>query len=791
MTDTSGRGGVGIRLFVSGGEVVKRTFDQIGDSGRKMWAQIALGDKSANPVIRALSIGVGEAKQAIDGLTSRAGAGGAALAAFGAAGVAAAMALAGLVIALGQTREAMSFAADLTDTSDRIGVGVEALQQWRYVADEAGVSVETFQANLEKVNGVLGAFKLGIGDAKLKPIFEELGISKADLDSIRSADDFMMMLADTLGQVEDRAAQVRLARGLGVEDSLPILRLGSERIREMKEAAEDLGVVLEQDTVKRLDEADRKMELATQQMQALTTEGLQPLATWSANAASYLAGLSVEFSNLTDRAPNWIQTLLALGRAIPGTGAIQRFGEMVVGRMVQGRVPAPGANTDAVGPVDMEALSGDLTDLAAGRGQYGSNGGGFDLQGHTGRGGRSGGGAARAAAEAERRQRDRERALDQLQRAELEAQRAAIQARFGPGGTEESALELARANVTLDLEAQNAAREALRAQLEKAGALDDEAKARLEELRIAQTELAASRDARALSERVRDLYAERLREETASERDAIDLLAIQEQMAGTARERYAIGRRILEAEQALERKLLQAEIGEDGEVTRAERRRLSDLDRRQAAEITLFDHDEHERLRDQFQGYGREIVQAIEAGRIGEYIGDRIKERLLDGALDMIFNAASGGGGKGGGGLLSSLFSFGASLLPGGRSGTAKIKARAAGGGTEAGFTYGPAEHGPELFMLGGNGHVTSAAETAKMVRQLAGRAEGGGGAGRTVHEHHYHNDFTGAVMTQDLLNQMNGMAKQAEANAVRTSVDAARRGAAQQQQSMHLLGTN
>ena len=37
MTDaTAGRGGVGIRLYVSGGEVVKRTFDQVGDSGKKM-----------------------------------------------------------------------------------------------------------------------------------------------------------------------------------------------------------------------------------------------------------------------------------------------------------------------------------------------------------------------------------------------------------------------------------------------------------------------------------------------------------------------------------------------------------------------------------------------------------------------------------------------------------------------------------------------------------------------------------------------------------------------------------
>ncbi|MBX9707054.1 MAG: hypothetical protein K2X61_03875, partial [Caulobacteraceae bacterium] len=60
MTDaTAGRGGVGIRLFIQGGELARRTFDQVGDSGRRMWAEIALGQRSANPAIRALSLGVG------------------------------------------------------------------------------------------------------------------------------------------------------------------------------------------------------------------------------------------------------------------------------------------------------------------------------------------------------------------------------------------------------------------------------------------------------------------------------------------------------------------------------------------------------------------------------------------------------------------------------------------------------------------------------------------------------------------------------------------------------------
>ena len=338
--------------------------------------------------------------------------------------------------------------------------------------------------------------------------------------------------------------------------------------------------------------------------------------------------------------------------------------------------------------------------------------------------------ASRAAADAERRQREGERALDQLGRQELQLRRDALESRFGPGRVEANTLQLALGRLEIERQQADAAREALRAQLETAGALDAVAQLRLDELRVGQEELFAIRARAAVEEERRDLAAERLREEEVAERDAIAMLDIQAQMVGTARERYEIGRRILLAEQALEEKLLRAEIGEDGRVTTAERRRLGRLQERQAAEVSLFDFDERERLREQFHGYGREVVQAIEDGRIGEYIGDRIKERLLDGALEALFNSI-GGGGSSGGGFLSGLFSFGASLLGGGRGGMSKLPqklgGKAAGGGARPGVFYGMAEHGPELLLLGGQGQVTSAAETAKMVQDLAG--PGGDGA--------------------------------------------------------------
>lgn len=116
-------------------------------------------------------------------------------------------------------------------------------------------------------------------------------------------------------------------------------------------------------------------------------------------------------------------------------------------------------------------------------------------------------------------------------------------------------------------------------------------------------------------------------------------------------------------------------------------------------------------MRNQFRDMGREVVGAIEDGRIGEMIADRLKSRLLDMALDGLFDFM-GGGKSDGGGFLNTAFRAVSSAFGGGRAG---------GGGIESGYRYDMAEHGPELALFGTRGQVMNHAETAQMVRDLAG----------------------------------------------------------------------
>ena len=785
MTDTTaGRGGVGIRLFVQGGEVVRRTFDQVGDSGKKMWAEIALGEKSANPAIRSLSIGANELKQGFDGLVSRAGSAGTALAAFGVVGLAAAAALGALAIATQGAFDAMKSAADLTDAADRIGVGVEALQEWRYVADEAGVETATLEGVMEKLNGTLGKFKMGLGDAKLKPAFEELGITKDQLANVQTADQLLLLLADTLGQVQDRAKQVALARTLGVEEALPVIRLGRQELERLTGAAHDLGLVLDRETVKSLDEADRKMELAGQQIKALTTSAVEPLATALANAGAWVANWSVEMDRVRDKGPGWVEMLRRIASALPGGVGFQSAWDAGADRALRDR----SGIARGVEGVDEDdpALRRERAAVAA------SQRNNFEPLGHTSKGGGASSAAAKARQaerEAEQRRQREERARQQQDRADRELDAAwnraghmqSIGARAGNAIT---ALERER-EIRLR-EIASAEEEYIRSKtlrgLTKVEA--DLLRAKLEELTSVEQSLVNDREKRELAER-------RLKDEEDAARAANDLLDIDAQMVRTQQERHRIEREILVATIKIARKRKAFELENDPELDDAQRReRLAVFDHGASRRVELFDYQETERLRAEFKSYGREVVGAIREGRIGEYIANELKQRLLDGALDQLFNlfnsmksVTGGTGGGGAGSWLSSAFNVAKSFFGGGR---------AAGGGAEAGRFYHTVEHGrPELFMIGGSGHVTSAVETARMLRESMaetggyGRAPSASGAGEVLEVR----VDKSSLFDVEVRRVAKPLAEQARVAGAADAINASRRGSAALQRQQGRLG--
>lgn len=235
--------------------------------------------------------------QGLDAMASRAPAAAGALTALGTAGLVASAALGTFAVAASRAIDAMAWGDELQTAADKIQITAEELQELQFAADEVDVSTENLRSNLERLNASLGALKTGIGAGRVKPAFAALGITRETVADVRSANDLLPILADRLGQVRDTATQVQIAKRLGIEDLLPLLRLGADGLAKYRDRARELGLVLSNDTVRALAEADREMELAGQQIQANLRVAFSGLAVDIAKATAALAEFLTRLRN--------------------------------------------------------------------------------------------------------------------------------------------------------------------------------------------------------------------------------------------------------------------------------------------------------------------------------------------------------------------------------------------------------------------------------------------------------------------------------------------------------------
>lgn len=234
--------------------------------------------------------------------------------------------------------------------------------------------------------------------------------------------------------------------------------------------------------------------------------------------------------------------------------------------------------------------------------------------------------------------------------------------------------------------------------------------------------------------------------------DQADLLGYQRDLATTSAERFALEKRLLALAQEEERVRLQAIVNsKDPGVSAGDRaaaaRRLEVLPQIERAQTELLFRDQRDALKDT-------ILGALDAARGGAddfaaYLGDAVKAKLLDSLAQSLADGLIGIGAKAGG---DSLKQLGATLL-----GSLKIPGFASGTGfAPGGLAY---VHKNELINLPKGSRVNTAAQTRAMLQ--GGMKSSRGGGGTTVVA-----DFTGAVVTQDLIDSFNGMVQSAEARA-------------------------
>lgn len=244
------------RLGVKDADKAVAELKRFGDRGEAALKKVETATTPLNRGLGKLDDAVRSSGLSMNNLAARAGPVGGVLAALGPAGVAAAAGIAAATVAFVAFGRAVDNADNLAKTADRLAITVEALQQFRFGAQIAGIEAGQFDASLEKLVRSVGEAVQGTGAGA--DAFKALGISVRDAGgAVKSTDVLLLESADALNKLGSNAERgvvsVDLFGRAGVR-MLNFLNLGSKGIEELADRADELGIVLSNEAARGAEE---------------------------------------------------------------------------------------------------------------------------------------------------------------------------------------------------------------------------------------------------------------------------------------------------------------------------------------------------------------------------------------------------------------------------------------------------------------------------------------------------------------------------------------------------------
>ena len=262
---------ISVRMSVQDHETVKRALVGLGRDGQAALKKIETTSQPASRGLLVLNAAAREGRSEMEHLGRRGGVVSRVLGSMGPAGIAAAAGVGALVLALGAmlrtSRQATQDMDALVQASERLGIGIESLQELREVARLNRVEVSTMEIAVQRLGRRMGEVARG-GAGEVKQAFDELGVSITTADGqLKTVDEILPEVADGLAGVEDGTVRLSLAQKLFDSEGVVmvnVLQAGSRALEEQRQRARDLGIVWDEELVRRGAELNREMDtLAT------------------------------------------------------------------------------------------------------------------------------------------------------------------------------------------------------------------------------------------------------------------------------------------------------------------------------------------------------------------------------------------------------------------------------------------------------------------------------------------------------------------------------------------------
>ncbi|UTV37646.1 phage tail tape measure protein [Ensifer adhaerens] len=161
-------------------------------------------------------------------------------------------------------RDAASAIAAVGDEARRAGLDVKSFQELKFVAEQNRVGVDALTDGIKELNLRADEFIL-TGSGSASEAFKRLGLSADDIK--KKLKDPSALFTEIIGKLQhfDKAAQIRIMDevfgGTGGEQFVQLIEAGEAGIRDQIKAANDLGLVLDEQLIKKAAEVDRKFNL--------------------------------------------------------------------------------------------------------------------------------------------------------------------------------------------------------------------------------------------------------------------------------------------------------------------------------------------------------------------------------------------------------------------------------------------------------------------------------------------------------------------------------------------------
>lgn len=225
---------------------------------------------------------------------------GSALEPLGPTGIAAAAGIAAIGEAFAQSKEAIEYAHNIAKAAEKVHTTTDALQELRFAIKAAGGEESGADTALEAFSVTLGKASAGVSKS-LRPFKELFGDSftAADVKKFKDADAALEAITERMQGLSSTQKDA-IVDQLGLTGIKPLIESGVDKMRELREEAKKVGVVMDAELVKRGAEAQEKFETVSKVIDVQLKSALVDLAPILVGLLGIMGSMATAAADIAD-----------------------------------------------------------------------------------------------------------------------------------------------------------------------------------------------------------------------------------------------------------------------------------------------------------------------------------------------------------------------------------------------------------------------------------------------------------------------------------------------------------